>query len=134
MRNQRNINKLNKYRQERQISGFGENVYTSKYDKGTTPTPDQGEEYKEINTGNRTGNKSFSRTELVHIHTSNIYFKGDTPEVGSVLGLMSKKLYIGTSFDNFREKLKGYMERNFDNTKYVLCVVTYMEDTMKTFE
>ena len=29
---------------------------------------------------------------------------------------------------NFREKLNGYVERNFDNVKDVLCVVTDMED------
>ena len=26
------------------------------------------------------------------------------------------------------------MERNFDNVKDVMCVVTYIEDPMKTFE
>ena len=43
----------------------------------------------------------------MQIHTADIYFKGDTPEAGAVLGLMSEKLYIGTDFDKFREKLKG---------------------------
>ena len=38
------------------------------------------------------------------------------------------------AFDKFREKLKSYMERKLDNTKYVFWVVTYTEDPMKTLE
>ena len=40
------------------------------------------------------------RTEIVQLHTTHRYFKGDTPEVGNVLGLMSKTLYIGATFEN----------------------------------
>ena len=47
---------------------------------------------------------------------------------------MSEKLEIGTAFDKFIDRLKGYVERNFDNEKDVLCVVTDMEDLMKTSE
>ena len=36
--------------------------------------------------------------------------------------------------DKFRNKIKGYAERKFDNLKDVMCVVTDMEDPMKTFE
>ena len=61
-------------------------------------------------------------------------FKGDTQEVGAVLGLFSEKLDTGTAFDKYREKLKGYAERNIDNAKGVMCVVTDMEDPIKTFE
>ena len=35
---------------------------------------------------------------------------------------MSGKLDIGTAFDKFREKIKGYVKRKFANGKYVLCV------------
>ena len=62
------------------------------------------------------------------------YFKGDTPEVGALLGLLYKKLDIGTAFEKFREKLKGYVERKFDNAKDVMCVVTDMDNPMKIFE
>ena len=55
-------------------------------------------------------------------------------ELGAAIGLMYEKLDIGTAFDRFREKLKGYVERKFDNAKYLLCVVTDMEDPTKTFE
>ena len=47
---------------------------------------------------------------------------------------MYEKLDIGTAFDRFREKLKGYVERKFDNSKDMLCAVTDMEYPMKTFE
>ena len=95
-----------------------------------TPTPNQGEQGKEINTGNRRRRHRHKRTELFQLHTSHEGFKGNTTEVGNVICLISEKLDIGTAFDKFREKLKGYAERKFDNTKYVMCVVTYMEDLM----
>ena len=72
-----------------------------------TPTPDQGEESRETKTVNRRVNQILRRTELVHLQTAHRDSKGDTPELDSVLGLMSEKLYIGTDFDKFREKLKG---------------------------
>ena len=87
------------------------------------PTPTQGEKC-EKNIANRTGIQRHRKTELVQLNPDHIYFKGDTPEVGAVLGLMSEKLDIGTDFDKFREKQKGYTERNFDNTKEIMCVVT----------
>ena len=59
---------------------------------------------------------------------------GDTSEVGAVLGLLFEKLDIETDFDKFRDKLNGYAERNFDNVKDGLYLVTYTEDLMKAFE
>ena len=47
---------------------------------------------------------------------------------------MSEKLDIGTAFDKLIEKLKCYMDRNIDNAKDVICFVTYIDGTMKTFE
>ena len=44
--------------------------------------------------------------ELVQLHTANRYFKGDTPELGVVLGLLSQKLDIGKAFHKFRENQK----------------------------
>ena len=70
----------------------------------------------------------------MQLHTTHRHFKDYTPEVGAVLGLLYEKLYIGTYFDKFKEKVKGYVERKFDNAKYVLCVGTDMEDPTKTFE
>ena len=67
----------------------------------------------------------------MQLHIEHRYFKGDTPEVGAVLGLLSEKLYIGTDFGKLIEKLKGYAEINIDKAKYVICVVTYMEDPIK---
>ena len=62
----------------------------------------------------------------MQLHTSHRDFKGDTPYVGSVLGLLSEKLDNGTAFDKFRDKLNSYVERKFQNEKYLMCVVTYM--------
>ena len=132
--NRINIDKSNKYRRERQISGSGETDDSSKYDEVTTPKPDQGGEVKEIDTGNRRVNHSRGRIELVQLHTANRYFRGNTPEVGAVLGLLSKTFDIGAAFDNFGEKLKSYVERYFENVKDVLCVLIDMEDMMKQIE
>ena len=70
----------------------------------------------------------------MQIHTAHRYFKSGTLEIGTVLGAMNKKIDIGTVFDNFRDKLKGYLERNLYNATYVMCVVTDVEDPIKTFE
>ena len=57
-------------------------------------------------------------------------FKYVTPQVGTVLGLLYETLDTGKAFEKFREKLKDYTERKFDNAKYVTYVVTEMEDPM----
>ena len=104
--------KLNKYRnieiyrQEKQMSDSVVTVDGIKDDNGITNKPDQGEEFKEKNTGNRRGNQSRRIMELVQLHTANRYFKGDTPELGVVLGLLSQKLDIGKAFHKFRENQK----------------------------
>ena len=43
-------------------------------------------------------------------------------------------LDTGTDFYKFKDKLKGYSERKFDNAKNVMCVVIDMEDPVKIFE
>ena len=66
--------------------------------------------------------------------TAHKYFKYVTPHVGTVLGLLYETLDIVTALEKFRDKLKDYTVRKFDNVKYVIYVVTEMEDTMKCFE
>ena len=39
-------------------------------------------------------------------HSANRDLKGNTREVGTIIGLLSEKIYIGRAFDNFREKQK----------------------------
>ena len=58
----------------------------------------------------------------MQLHRSHRYFKGDTPGVGAVIGLLSKILYIRMDFENFRGKLKNYVGRKLDNAKDVICV------------
>ena len=70
----------------------------------------------------------------MQLHTAHKYFKGDTREVGTVLGLLTEKIDIEMDFDKFKEKLKGYAERKFDNSKYGMYVVTEIEDPVKKFE
>ena len=78
------------------MSASGETYKASKDDKETnsmegtiqTPTPNQGEEGKEKNTGNRRVSHRYKRAGLVQIHTAYKYFKGDTPEVGAVRALL----------------------------------------------
>ena len=70
-----------------------------------THTPGEGEEIMEMNTGNRRGNRSYRRTELVQLHTAHIYLKVDTPEVGVVVILFTEKIYI-------LEFILNHLERN----------------------
>ena len=65
-------------------------------------------------------NQIRSSTELVQPQTAHKDFKYVTPQVGTVLVLLYETLDIGKDFEKFREKLKGYTERNFDNAKYVI--------------
>ena len=99
-----------------------------------THTSDQGEESRETKTVNKRVNQILRRTELVHLQKAHRDSKGDTPELDSVLGLLSEKLDIGIDFENFRGKLKGHVERDLDNKKYVMCVVKKMMNPIKTFE
>ena len=69
-----------------------------------TTTPDQGEEGKGKNSVNIILNQIHGSTELMQLHTAHRYFKGDTPAVGDVLGLLSKTLIL--------ERLLTSLERN----------------------
>ena len=68
------------------MSGYGETSDASKDYKGTAPTHDQVEEGQEMNVVNRRGTHSHRKTEIVQLNTADIYFKGDTPKLGNVLG------------------------------------------------
>ena len=133
---------MNEYQQKRTISASVDTNKASKDDKennvgaGTMQTnkPGQVEEGRETDSGNRKGGHIHRSMELVHLHKLHKYFKGDKSEVGAVLGLLTKTIYTGTDFEMLRYNLKVYMERKIDNTKYLMCVVTDMEDPIKTFE
>ena len=60
------------------MSGSWETSDASKYDKGRTPTSDQGKGGKAMNAGNRMGKYISRRIELVQINTTHRYFKVDT--------------------------------------------------------
>ena len=61
------------------MSGSGETADANKDDEGNTPTPNHGKEVEETSTVNRRGNQSHRRTDIVQLHTSDRYFKGNTP-------------------------------------------------------
>ena len=67
----------------------------------------------------------------MQLHTAHMYLRDDTLEVGPVIGLLSVKLGIGTAFDKFSDKLKGYVKRETYNENYGMCVVTDMDNPMK---
>ena len=56
-----------------------------------THTPDQGNEIRETSAGKRRINQRQWRMEMVQSHTAHRDFRGDTPEVGAVLDLLSEK-------------------------------------------
>ena len=76
-----------------------------------TPTPtsnESGSTYK----GNRRGN---SRRGIVGgtIGSEQKDFKGETPELNAVLGLITERLNQGVTFEKFQDVLKNYVLKNF---------------------
>ena len=55
-----------------------------------TTTRNAGVEVKEKKTVNRRGIQRRRITELMHLHTTQKYSKGETTEEGAVLGLLSE--------------------------------------------
>ena len=98
--------KSNEYRQEIQMSGSWETADGSKDDEGTTPTPDQGEEGKETNTGNRGGNVHVNENSLATI----LSFK----DVNNTLG-------VRVTMDTSIEKAMNVIMRDVTLFKFKEC-------------
>ena len=83
-----------------------------------TPTPtsnESGYTYKGNRGGSsRSGNKGGTRG------LEQKYFKGETPELNAVLGLITERLDQGVTFKNFQDILKNYVLKNFHKAEDIV--------------
>ena len=61
-------------------------------------------------------------------------WKGDSEEIGVVLGIKIEKLNNQTSVDGLIEKLEGHIKRTFEYYEDVLCLVTEGQDPVAKLE
>ena len=57
------------------------------------------------------------------------YFKGDTPELNAVLGLINKRLEQGVTFES-----SNYVLKNFRKAEEIVGIITDMNDPVTNFE
>ena len=61
-------------------------------------------------------------------------WKGDSEDIGVVLGIKIEKLSNQTSVDGLVKKLEGYAKQNLEYYKDVLCIVTEGKDPVPKLE
>ena len=62
------------------------------------------------------------------------YFKGETPELNSVLGLITERLDQCVTFEKFQDVLKNYVPKNFHKAEDIVEMVTNLKDVFPNFE
>ena len=61
-------------------------------------------------------------------------FKGETPELNAVLGLITKRLDQSVTFEKFQDVLKNYVLKNFHKAEDIVEMVTNLKDPFPNFE
>ena len=61
-------------------------------------------------------------------------FKGETPELNAVLGIITESLDQGVTFEKFQEVLKKYVLNNFHKAEDIVKMVTNLKDLFLNFE
>ena len=61
-------------------------------------------------------------------------WKGESDEIGVVLGIKIEKLNNQTSVDGLIEKLEGHIKRKFEHYEDVLCILTEGQDPVPKLE
>ena len=62
------------------------------------------------------------------------YFKGETPELNAVLGLITERLDQGVTFEKFQEFLKNYVLKNFHKAEDIVEMVINLKYSCTNFE
>ena len=62
------------------------------------------------------------------------YFRGETPELNVVLGIITERMDQGVTFENFQDVLKKYVLKNFHKVEDIFEMVTYLNDPFPNFE
>ena len=97
-----------------------------------TPTPTKNE-----SGNNRRGNR---RVNLRHGNeggTSGLEkkdFKGETPKLNAVLGLITERMKQGVNFDKLQDVLKNYALKNYHKAEDIVEMVTDLNDPFPNFE
>ena len=60
-------------------------------------------------------------------------FKGETPELNVVLGLITERLDQGVTFEKFQDVLKNYVLKNFHKAEDIVEMVTDLNDPFPNF-
>ena len=97
-----------------------------------TPTPtrnESGNTYRGNRRGrSRRGNKGGTRG------SEQKNFKVETPELNSVLRLITERLDQGVTFEKFQDVLKNYVLKNFHKAEDIVEMVTNLKDLLPNFE
>ena len=76
---------------------------------------------KTINSRSRNHNRSRGGNQPVNRSLKS--FTGEVPSVGSELGTVAEHRIMNDPFKTFQKKVKQYVLRKFDNTRYIIVVV-----------
>ena len=61
-------------------------------------------------------------------------FKGETPELNAVLGLITERLDQGVTFEKFQDVLKNYVLKNFHKSEDIVEIVINLKYPCTNFE
>ena len=61
-------------------------------------------------------------------------FKGETPELNAVLGLITERMDQCVTFEKFQDVLKNYVLKNFRKAEYIVEMVTNQKDPFPNFK
>ena len=78
--------------------------------------------------------RRFPRRSDNQIMSESRSFVGETPELGAVVGLLSERLDKGVTMEQFQEKLKLYVLKNYKKGEDVVTLVEDLVDPRIDFE
>ena len=61
-------------------------------------------------------------------------FKGETPKMYAVLGIITKRLNQGMTFNKFQDVLENYFLKNFREAEDIIEQITYLNDPVTNFD
>jgi len=73
--------------------------------------------------GQRNNNRNTPTTRI-----ENREFTGEMPELGAILGLLTKRLDNGVLFNKFQDKIKNYVLKNFKKAEDIMELIVELKD------
>jgi len=84
------------------------------------------------NNGRRGNYRSGNESSAVRTETKN--FVGETPDLETILTLVTEKVEKGVTFDKFQDRLKNHILKTFKNAEDIICLITDLKDSVDGFE